>query len=239
MPSTIRTQTSPGIMSLVTPALFFVAALSGSYLFSFKTRHARSRQRDMTVARARGIDYESGEEDVSRNAESQQLVYDSGTDDDFLMVLDQPQFRTTFGVRSGAAVRGYPSYGGVYVLHCTPVELDFLQLDRFHIAMRSSDQVEEDIHCANMRRLGATWWESEGAYRRRGMDMDRSNEPVTFVGWPSGGGIWVLRTTLEDASERGIGRINNCYSMDERCRLIRQMGGTFYDQPEQGLSLGY
>ncbi|KAI1412847.1 hypothetical protein F5Y13DRAFT_43192 [Hypoxylon sp. FL1857] len=242
----VRTQHSPGIMSLITPAIFFLAALSGSYLFSIKTQHQRhSRTRDFpTSTRARDLDYESEDdntaaEETTANAESKQLVYDSGDDGDFLIVLDRPQFRTQFGVRSGAAVRGYPSYGGVYVLHCTPVELDFLGLDRFHIAMRSLDQQEEDAHCNNMRRLGATWWESEGAYRQKAMDPDKSGDLVTFVGWPPGGGVWILRITHDDASARGAGRINNCYTMEERCRLIRQMGGVFYENPGEGLYLEF
>ncbi|KAI1086312.1 hypothetical protein F5B19DRAFT_479712 [Rostrohypoxylon terebratum] len=256
--SRYRSQPSPGIMSLITPALFFIAALSGSYLFSFKTRHSRrSRTRDLALTR--DLDYESEDDSVHNNergtgrdnggehdhdpmaasTESRQLVYDSGNDDDFLIVLDRPQFRTQFGVRSGAAVRGYPSYGGVYVLHCNAVELDFLGLDRFHIAMRALDQEEEDAHCNNMRRLGATWWESEAAYRQKTMDPDRSGDPVTFVGWPPGGGVWVLRTTHEDASARGVGRINNCHTMEERCRLINHMGGTFYENPREGLYLEF
>ncbi|KAI0114636.1 hypothetical protein F4776DRAFT_324513 [Hypoxylon sp. NC0597] len=242
MSSKLRNQHSPGIMSLITPAIFFIAALSGSYLFSFKTRHSRhSRTRDL--ATTRDLDYDSEDdtaaEETTANAESKQLVYDSGDDGDFLIVLDRPQFRTQFGVRSGAAVRGYPSWGGVYVLHCTPVELDFLGLDRFHIAMRSLDQEEEDAHCNNMRRLGATWWASEAAYRQKAMDPDKSGDLVTFVGWPPGGGVWVLRTTHDEASARGAGRINNCYTMEERCRLIRQMGGVFYENPREGLYLEF
>ncbi|KAI1103048.1 hypothetical protein F4804DRAFT_311372 [Jackrogersella minutella] len=249
--SRMRSQPSPGIMSLITPALFLIAALSGSYLFSFKTRHSRhSRSRDFaSSAQARDLGFDSEDDNDHENenkndntapmSESRQLVYDSGNDDDFLIVLDRPQFRTQFGVRSGAAVRGYPSYGGVYILHCTAVELDFLGLDRFHIAMRAVDQEEEDAFCNNMRRLGATWWESEAAYRQKAMDPDRSGEPVTFVGWPPGGGVWVLRLPHEDATTRGVGRINNCSTMEERCRLIRQMGGTFFENPREGLYLEF
>ncbi|KAI1385434.1 uncharacterized protein F4822DRAFT_413020 [Hypoxylon trugodes] len=244
MPSTMRSQSSsPGIMSLLTPTIFFLAALSGSFLFSLKTHHSRHpRTRDLAQStRSRGLDDEPEEEDVDpvSVSGSRQLVYDPGNDDDFLIVLDRPQFRTQFGVRSGAAVRGYPSYGGIYARHCTAVELDFLGLDRFHIAMRSLDQEEEDAHCNNMRRLGATWWESEDAYRRNAMDPDKSNDPVTFVGWPPGGGVWVLRTTHDDATARGIGRINNCHTMEERCRLIREMGGSFYENPREGLYLEF
>ncbi|KAI0122404.1 hypothetical protein F4814DRAFT_208435 [Daldinia grandis] len=241
MSPTVRTQPTPGIMSLITPAIFFLAALSGSYLFSFRARRSRAHglTRDlMSSSRSRGFDdYDSADEDFAADAQSRNLIYDSGEEDDYLMVFDKPQFRTQFGVGPGAAVRGYPSYGGIYVLHCTAVELDFLNLDRFHIAMRSLDQTDEDTHCGNMRKLGATWWESEDAYRRNFMSPDRYNQPVVYVGWPASGGVWVLRTTHGDASSRGIGRINNTYNMEERCRLIRQLGGSYYEHPEDGVNL--
>ncbi|KAI1371267.1 hypothetical protein F4677DRAFT_314977 [Hypoxylon crocopeplum] len=232
-----RTQPSPGIMALLTPTIFLIAALSGSYLFSLRTRGSRSRDLERST-RSRELDFDPEEDDdIVARAEQQQLAYDSGDDDDYLLVLNGLQFRTHFGVRSGAAVRGYPSNGGMFVLHCTAVELDFLELDRFHIAMRSPDQEDEDAHCFNMRKLGATWWESEEAYLRKAMDPNKYYDPVVFVGWPAGGGAWVLRTTHGDASERGVGRINNAYNMEERCRIIRQMGGTYYENPREGLDL--
>ncbi|KAI0179860.1 hypothetical protein GGR52DRAFT_215683 [Hypoxylon sp. FL1284] len=237
------------IMTMLTPTLFLIAALSGSYLFSVKassaSRRTRTRTRDVSgQSSSRELPpppagaWDSEDEDVDTIAQSRQLIYDEGDGDDEAFLLVLPQFRTQFGVRSGAAVRGYPSRGGVYVLHCNPVELDFLQLDRFHIAMRSLDQKEEDRHCFNMRKLGATWWQSEEAYARRAMEwFDRAKEPVTYVGWPSSGGVWVLRTTQGDAAERGVGRINNAFNMEERWRVIRDMGGIFYENPRDGLDL--
>ncbi|KAI2616837.1 hypothetical protein GGR54DRAFT_609023 [Hypoxylon sp. NC1633] len=237
MTPTVKTQPSPpGIMALLTPTIFLLAALSGSYLFSLRTRSPRTRDLQRS-ARARDLQFDSEEDDLVASAEQRQLAYDSGDDDDYLVVLNGLQFRAQFGVRSGAAVRGYPRNGGMYVLHCSAVELDFLQIDRFHIAMRSLDQDEEDAFCYNMRRLGATWWESEEAYIRKSMDPNKYYDPVAFVGWPAGGGVWVLRTTHGDASERGVGRINNAQTMEERCRIIRQMGGTYYENPREGLDL--
>ncbi|OTB02047.1 hypothetical protein M426DRAFT_322995 [Hypoxylon sp. CI-4A] len=251
MPPSMRSHqqhTAADIMSLITPAIFFIAAFSGSYLFAHKTRHSRhTRTRDL-AASVRDLDYDSEDEndendapalDATQELKRQDLVFDSGDDGESLVMLDRPQFRTQFGVRSGAAVRGYPSYGGVYVLHCTAVELDFLGLDRFHIAMRSINQDEEDVHCNNMRRLGATWWDSEATYRRWAMNPNKTGSPVTFVGWPAGGGVWVLRTTYDEASARGMGRINNCYTMDERCRLIKELGGEYYQNPREGLYLEF
>ncbi|KAI1399294.1 hypothetical protein F4819DRAFT_465535 [Hypoxylon fuscum] len=243
MRTAIRAQPCHDIMTMLTPTLFLIAALSGSYLFSLKARRSgtHTTTRDIGQSSKEPV-WDSEDDDVdtiaqSREtlAQSRQLVYDSGDDEAFLIVL--PQFRTQFGVRSGAAVRGYPSKGGIYVLHCYAVEMDFLQLDRFHIAMRSPNQKEEDIHCFNMRKLGATWWESEEAYARRAMEFDRSKNPVTFVGWPASGGVWVLRTTNGAASERGVGRIHNALHMEERCRVIREMGGVFYANPRDGLDL--
>ncbi|KAI6081935.1 hypothetical protein F4821DRAFT_248215 [Hypoxylon rubiginosum] len=240
MPTASRAQPCHDIMTMLTPTLFLIAALSGSYLFSIKaTRRSKTRTRDISGShQSKEPVWDSEDDDLDTIAQSRQLIYDSGDGDDEAFLLVLPSFRTQFGVRSGAAVRGYPSRGGIYVLHCNPVELDFLQLDRFHIAMRAMDQKEEDRHCFNMRKLGATWWESEEAYARRAMEWyDRTKEPVTYVGWPSSGGVWVLRTTQGDASERGVGRINNAFNMEERWRIIRDMGGIFYENPRDGLDL--
>jgi hypothetical protein len=54
-----------------------------------------------------------------------------------------------------------------------------------------------------------------------------------YVEWPSGGGVWVIKTTFEDAGDRGLGRIGNAYSMDERCEIMKDLGGTFYAEPKK------
>jgi hypothetical protein len=146
--------------------------------------------------------------------------------------------RTSFGAGPGTSVYGWPSKGGLYVLaSCDGVELDFLQLDRFNVTSRSQDPAEEDAHCANMRKLGATWFESEEAYILSALQRSRPQKRVLFVGWPSTGGVWVLKTTYTEASSRGLGRIKNALSMEERCQAIERLGGIFYADPKDWQSL--
>ncbi|KAL1961787.1 hypothetical protein VTN77DRAFT_1037 [Rasamsonia byssochlamydoides] len=145
----------------------------------------------------------------------------------------EPHFRTKFGLGPGTTVYGWPSKGGLYVLEsCNGVELDFLQLDRFNPTPSSLDPAEEDAHCANMRKLGATWWQSEEAYVINALG-DYSPQQVLIIGWPPGGGVWVLKTTYFDAIKKGVSRIKNAFNMEERCRAIEQLGGTFYADPKE------
>lgn len=79
-----------------------------------------------------------------------------------------------------------------------------------------------------VRRLGATWWETERAYILSQMEYIKLTDSFTRVGWPAGGGVWVLKTTLEEANLKAVGIIHNASDMEERCRLIEQVGGVFY-----------
>lgn len=62
---------------------------------------------------------------------------------------------------------------------------------------------------------------------------DSSPQQVLIIGWPAGGGVWVFKTTYLDAIEKGVGRIKNAFNMEERCRAIEQLGGTFYADPKE------
>ncbi|KAK1671226.1 hypothetical protein BDP55DRAFT_507629, partial [Colletotrichum godetiae] len=150
----------------------------------------------------------------------------------------EQKYRTSFGLRSGTVVRGWPSHGGIFFLNdCLGVDLEFLRLDRFEPALRSEDQAEEDAHCQRMRMLGAVWFESEHPYELE----DYSNfgdYPITsrrsdhvIAGYPATGGVWVLRTFEEDGLKIGLGRIKNANDMEERCRVIQRLGGVFYEDP--------
>lgn len=59
------------------------------------------------------------------------------------------RFRFRYGYGPGVDVYGWPSKGGVYVLHdCLGVELDFLGYDRFDLPRDLVEpQAEEDEHC--------------------------------------------------------------------------------------------
>jgi hypothetical protein len=140
-----------------------------------------------------------------------------------------------FGYDSTTMVLGCPSKGGIYVYYTyCPIDLDFLHLDRFNPVSRSPNTVEEDVHCVNMRKLGARWWESEEAWDRYAIFHQQSpDDPFIVVGWLSGGGVWVLKTTRQEALKLGAGKAGNAYNMDERCQIIEKLGGTFYKEPEK------
>lgn len=70
-----------------------------------------------------------------------------------------PDFRSEYGMRPGAKVKGWPSKGGIYILYpCLGFELDFLGLDRFHNIPRPSlsepnATAEEEEHCDKSKYL--------------------------------------------------------------------------------------
>ncbi|AEO63869.1 uncharacterized protein THITE_2027417, partial [Thermothielavioides terrestris NRRL 8126] len=57
------------------------------------------------------------------------------------------------------------------------------------------------------------------------------------TGWPPTGGVWVLYLTEGEAVKTNAGIIFKAYSMEERCQVIEQLGGTIYANPEDCLEL--
>jgi hypothetical protein len=86
-----------------------------------------------------------------------------------------------------------------------------------------------------VRQLGAIWWESEDAYEWSNFEGD---EPFVKVGYPITGGVWVLKMTMEEAAEKGVGIIYNAVNMEERCMVIEKLGGVFYPDPKECPDLG-
>lgn len=70
------------------------------------------------------------------------------------------------------------------------------------------------------------------AYKKDIIGFDDETEIFIQVGWPTSGGVWVLYTTVEKANEIGAGMVQNAYSMEERCDVIKQLGGIFYPDPK-------
>lgn len=131
---------------------------------------------------------------------------------------------------------GWPSAGGVLIK--TPadiVDFEYLGLDRLHSSSRSIDVLEEDLFCEKMRKLGTVWWESEEDYTNMLMGARQWSpveSAVVVYGWPSTGGVWVLRFEERWKLPRDFGKIHMALTMDERCRVIEGYGGTFYPNPE-------
>ncbi|KAL6876787.1 hypothetical protein J3F83DRAFT_727094 [Trichoderma novae-zelandiae] len=162
--------------------------------------------------------------------------------------MEEERFRVRFSAGPGSTVRGWPTKGGVYLLEgCLGIELDFLKLDRFHDTPRPSPSTpdaaaEEEAHCNRMRQLGAIWWENEEEWFMR--KLSEPYKPASSrarryikVGWPAGGGVWVLDIKEDDAITRGAGIIYNAHDMEERCRMIEQLGGVFYKNPKDWLDV--
>ncbi|KAI1394213.1 uncharacterized protein F4822DRAFT_40822 [Hypoxylon trugodes] len=142
-------------------------------------------------------------------------------------------------------VYGYPSSGGALVLpYCNGVDLSFLGLSHLLSTPstpnpeteRSPDEAEEDRHCMRMRQLGAWSFYSASDYFWTGFCspevMDRKK--LVVAAWPSSGkGVCVIAARKEEAASRGFAWVWNALSMDERCTVVRKLGGTFYEDPRE------
>lgn len=163
----------------------------------------------------------------------------------FFIPGDEEKWRVRF-YSHGAAVRGWPAKGGFYALNGVhAVEMDFLGLDRFKEADRpknfntTAGAEAEETHCRRMRQLGARWWRSGHAestwwFKNPKESWDPLTKPVTYFGWPADGqgGVWALNTTLYGASEMGAGRIHIAITMEERCKIMEELGAVYYANPE-------
>lgn len=138
--------------------------------------------------------------------------------------------RTQFTSRTGAIVTGWPTKGGYYSRLCSLVELDFLGLDRFKARNKSEDIDEEEAQCARMRQLGTRRYHSPS--HEHHVTMGSTKPPQLYFGWPDDGGVWAIQATEDESNDKGLGRINNAFTMVERYQMIKELGGTFYEQPK-------
>ncbi|CEI67933.1 hypothetical protein FVEN_g7792 [Fusarium venenatum] len=142
--------------------------------------------------------------------------------------------RSEFGGSTGGIVHGWPAKGGFYSRLCSVAELEFLGLDRFEPSDKPDDPENEEAHCAKMRQLGANWFRDPDHKLRFGRKY-RNKEPdapLLFVGWPTSGGVWTLDTNFSQCARKGLARIDNAFTMEERCKVIEKLGGTFYADPK-------
>jgi hypothetical protein len=155
-------------------------------------------------------------------------------DSDHSRKFDQDMsIRTEFGEVS-CLLRGYPSFGGIVLGVFTGAELDWLGLSRSEPSSRSPDPQAEDEFSFQMLRLGARWWKSEAFYDKRsrqvngGYPWPESFPPDLHAGYPSTGGIWVLKVLSGDSGPDDFAKIIMAFTMDERCAVLKEMGATFY-----------
>ncbi|ROW14347.1 hypothetical protein VPNG_04014 [Cytospora leucostoma] len=145
------------------------------------------------------------------------------------------RFRSHYNLGPGVGIQGLPACGGEYLLSgATGVELDFLGLDRFRDTERPPGAVagspDEEAHCDRMRQLGALWFPDTHTFVEWAVG-DTGDSPYIKVGWPAGGGVWVLSSTEDEAGEMGVGIIHNAYNMEERCKALELLGAVFYEEP--------
>lgn len=156
------------------------------------------------------------------------------------------------------SLQGWPSRGGLIVLdHATPPDFDYLGLDPLDPPLRrNADQDAEDAFCQALLRLGATWWDSEDrcTFIRKlenadeeafdAVEADETLGPTRLergwvkVAWPSHapGALCVLaceklilgRAGGERLRPTNCGLISLARTMDERCTVMRRLGGTMY-----------
>lgn len=160
--------------------------------------------------------------------------------------------RTDATWRFSVVVTAYPSIGGIVIDQYSGVEVDYLGLSREIVEVRSPNLVEEDEFALRMLSLGSHWWQSWRLYK---FHMERMDDichydfhfpPTVNVGYPSTGGVWVLRHSADTQSwTAGEWRkpylphiphdlakpIDKASIMDERCEVLKSFGATFYEYP--------
>ncbi|RAQ54270.1 hypothetical protein AFGD_005568 [Aspergillus flavus] len=143
--------------------------------------------------------------------------------------------RTVFH-NQGCTVFGYPSTGGVLIKEADLVDMLFLSLPRSHASQCSPSADEEDRFCNLMRRTGATLWPNkqnwrqvETGFRKRTKEQAK----VMVYGWPTDGGVWVLRFESSEELPHDFGRIGFAMNMGEKIQIMREYGATFVEDITQ------
>ncbi|KAL6229201.1 hypothetical protein BDW75DRAFT_250008 [Aspergillus navahoensis] len=131
-------------------------------------------------------------------------------------------------------IYAWPSRGGVIV----PTNAN----------IRDRDQDAEDKVCKQLLYLGATWYDSKVRFKLVAAVLDGGREArnnlAIKAGWPSTGGLWVVEfgnPRLEDVMSEvdgdgvyevdyvgGCAAVMLARDMDERCEILRSLGGRFY-----------
>ncbi|KJZ80019.1 hypothetical protein HIM_00733 [Hirsutella minnesotensis 3608] len=125
--------------------------------------------------------------------------------------------------------------GGVWIKKLTPVEMSSLGVDRFQDTDRAPEQAGEDAFCTRLRMYGASFWGLPPQWPEYDLwceSIDGCVEPIKKVdfevGFPTSGGVWVLNTSQgwDKLLPKGLG-LRNALTMDERCEVIKDLGGRF------------
>lgn len=142
----------------------------------------------------------------------------------------------------GDNVFGFPSSGGMLQKRCSKVELSYLGLSSDQDIPKFEDPVAEDAFCQKLRLLGAVFWPSMGHWMETEIgEHERTGAELidVQVGWPEDGrGVWVGKWDYTHEHEARFLKLDKARTMGERCQLIREMGGTFYDDLKESSVAG-
>lgn len=169
-----------------------------------------------------------------------------------------PDARVVFLERS-ISVWGWPSRGGLIVLEMAgSVDFDHLGLNRLQPVelFRSTDHDEEDAFCQKLLQLGARWFDSHERYgfvanvaaecEPEIQAIENGEQPAPSgmeQRWVSVGlaedGLWVLEydRSMYHARETQnlvppkVSRVMLAKTMQERCEILKDMGATFFQRP--------
>ncbi|KAI2618070.1 hypothetical protein GGS26DRAFT_392355 [Hypomontagnella submonticulosa] len=149
-------------------------------------------------------------------------------------------------------VLAYPSIGGIVIGHFTSIELWLLGISpAAPVLYPCADSAEEDRFALRMLQHGARWWPSHDFPARHpdsAYPYGRHYPPDLHVGYPSTGGVLLLKTLAEAGAQRVPGedapekpgdwaRLALCHTMDQRCEVLRSFGAVEYGSLEECLEL--
>lgn len=136
--------------------------------------------------------------------------------------------RVSFTANGLFMIRGYPSTGGIIQKLVDGVEMEHLGLSRFRVVDRSYIKEEENEFCRKLLHLGANIWQNEEHYQSWAQDPERDGIMQHEIGYPSSGGVWLLKRKDLGEQEERLAMLRVCFTMDERCWVLKGLGAKFY-----------
>ncbi|KAI9888349.1 MAG: hypothetical protein M1814_000556 [Vezdaea aestivalis] len=177
-----------------------------------------------------------------------------------LWPVPPPDPKLRYDLEYGSAAC-WPSTGGVWIKRMSLVELDYLGINRFNNTNKSDNAVAENAFCSRLESLGASFYSLPEESVREEIcynDIVHCYEPEircdVEVGYPSGGGVWVLDQSSGPRWYPRIGSalndyeygypdpyvdyyqpwtpvrpiaLGNALTMDERCNVLKILGAKF------------
>ncbi|TVY47225.1 hypothetical protein LOCC1_G002412 [Lachnellula occidentalis] len=134
---------------------------------------------------------------------------------------------------------------GVWIKELTPVEMSSLGVGRFQDTERALEQADEDAFCMRLRMHGASFWElpphwPEHVNWCEAIDscVKPTKKVSLEVGFPASGGVWLLDKSQgwDGLYPKSLG-LRNALTMDERCEVIKDLGGRFCEDIEVCLEM--